>query len=141
MMRFSKYLNELKIVMPSAKDTKGVLRSKMPQIEKSDYKAYIKHMKDAGITQKQVRVDPKKLKPIQSEFAELGVIISIRKNDDKPILISNDNYVIDGNHRWLAAVNTGKPTINALVFNANRDKVMSATLAFPKVIFKKHGQA
>jgi hypothetical protein len=140
MIRFTEYLKELKIVMPSIKDTKGVLRSKMPQIEKRDYEAYIKHMKDMGITQKKVKVDPKKLKPIQSEFAELGVIVSIKKNDDKPIVISNDNYVIDGNHRWLAAVNTKKPTLNALVFNASKDKVMAATLAFPKVIFKKHGQ-
>ena len=63
-----------------------------------------------------------------------------RKNN-LPIVarIKNENYVIDGNHRWLAAIATRKDAINAIQFNASKDQVLRATLAFPKVIFKQHG--
>ncbi|MDA8977427.1 hypothetical protein N9F71_00235 [bacterium] len=129
-------VNELKFTIPNKGD---IPRNKMPQIESEDYKAYLQHMKRKGIVGKAVKVDPKKLKAIQSEFSDKGVVISIKKNDDKPILISNDKYVIDGNHRWLAAIATRKDAINAIQFNASKDQVLRATLAFPKVIFKQHG--
>ena len=129
-------VNELKFTIPNKGD---IPRNKMPQIEAEDYKAYLQHMKRKGIVGKAVKVDPKKLKAIQSEFSDKGVVISIKKNDDKPILISNDKYVIDGNHRWLAAIATRKEKINAIQFNASKDQVLRATLAFPKVIFKQHG--
>ena len=53
--------------------------------------------------------------------------------DKKAILISKDGYVIDGNHRWLAAKNTKVKEIDAIQFDATKDEVMQATLAFPKV--------
>ena len=96
-------------------------------------------MKKLGIVGKKIKVNPNKLKAIQSQFSDKGVVISIKKNDDKPILISKDSYVIDGNHRWLAAIATRKDAINAIQFNASKDQVLKATLAFPKVVFKQHG--
>jgi hypothetical protein len=129
-------VNELKFTIPSVGD---IPRNKMPQIESEDYKAYMLHMKKLGIVGKKIKVNPNKLKAIQSQFSDKGVVISIKKNDDKPILISKDSYVIDGNHRWLAAIATRKDAINAIQFNASKDQVLKATLAFPKVVFKQHG--
>lgn len=129
-------VNELKFTIPSVGD---IPRNKMPQIEAEDYKAYMLHMKKLGIVGKKIKVNPNKLKAIQSQFSDKGVVISIKKNDDKPILISKDSYVIDGNHRWLAAIATRKDAINAIQFNASKDQVLKATLAFPKVVFKQHG--
>ena len=129
--------------MPTPDETDGVLRSKMPQISSKDYNAYMAHMKKAGITSKPVKAKPTKLKAIQKQFSLDGIVRSMSSSDDKKtksILISKDGYVIDGNHRWLAARNTKQTEIDAIQFNATKDKVMQATLAFPKVKFKKHGQ-
>ena len=129
-------VNELQVTVPTRGD---IPRNKMPQIEQKDYAAYILHMKRKGIVGKRIVANPKKLKAIQSQFSDKGVIASIKKDDKKPILISKDNYVIDGNHRWLAAIATKADEIVAIQFNASKDEVLKATLAFPKVTFKKHG--
>jgi hypothetical protein len=129
--------------MPTPDETDGILRSKMPQISSKDYTAYMAHMKKAGITSKPVKAKPTKLKAIQKQFSLDGIVRSMSSSDDKKtksILISKDGYVIDGNHRWLAARNSRQSSIDAIEFSANKDEVMKATLAFPKVKFKKHGQ-
>ena len=129
--------------MPTPDETDGILRSKMPQISSKDYTAYMAHMKKAGITSKPVKAKPTKLKAIQKQFSLDGIVQAMSSSDDKKtksILISKDGYVIDGNHRWLAARNSRQSSIDAIEFSANKDEVMKATLAFPKVKFKKHGQ-
>lgn len=129
--------------MPTPDETDGVLRSKMPQISSKDYTAYMAHMKKAGITSKPVKAKPTKLKAIQKQFSLDGIVQAMSSadaNKTKSILISKDGYVIDGNHRWLAARNSRQSSIDAIEFSANKDEVMKATLAFPKVKFKKHGQ-
>ena len=101
------------------------------------------HMKKAGITSKPVKAKPTKLKAIQKQFSLDGIVQAMSSadaNKTKSILISKDGYVIDGNHRWLAARNSRQSSIDAIQFDATKDEVMQATLAFPKVKFKKHGQ-
>ena len=49
---------------------------------------------------------------MQDEFSDAGVVKQLKKNvelgpNTKPIILSSDNYIIDGHHRWLAAMNTG----------------------------------
>ena len=141
-MRFREFV----VGMPTPDETDGILRSKMPQISKKDYDAYMAHMKKAGIRSKAVKAKTSSLKAIQKQFSTQGILQSIGRvvNDPnmnkKAILISKDGYVIDGNHRWLAARNSRQSSIDAIEFSANKDEVMQATLAFPKVKFKKHGQ-
>lgn len=56
-------------------------------------------------------VDPKKLKPVQSGVNE-KLLASIAENWDKagkkPVLISKDNWIIDGHHRVKAAIKKNK---------------------------------
>jgi len=145
MIRFGKfYLNELSVDMPTPDETDGILRSKMPQIATKDYEAYMSHMKRAGISAKTTKIKVSKLKALQKQFSTDGIVRSMSKGPEstpKAILVSSDGYVIDGNHRWLAARNTKQTDIDAIQFNATKDKVMQVTLAFPKVKFKKHGQS
>lgn len=139
MRRFREFVAD----MPTPDETDGVLRSKMPQISSKDYNAYMAHMKKAGITSKPVKAKPTKLKAIQKQFSLDGIVQAMSSadaNKTKSILISKDGYVIDGNHRWLAARNSRQSSIDAIQFDATKDEVMQATLAFPKVKFKKHGQ-
>ena len=50
---------------------------------------------------------------MQAEFSDAGVLKQLKKDIDKnyagkAIIISEDDYVLDGHHRWLVAKNTGK---------------------------------
>jgi len=58
------------------------------------------------------------LKPSQGDFDETKIEKMLGKDLDrtKPILVSQDGYVMDGHHRWIAAVNDGDKTIKVIVF-------------------------
>jgi hypothetical protein len=53
-------------------------------------------------------IDPKKLKSSQSEFNKskiINIMMNGKKNTLSGVIISSDNYVLDGHHRWLAHYN------------------------------------
>ncbi len=131
-------ITELKIVKPDPKDTMGVLRKDMPQIEKDDYPEFITYLRSNGIKFTMDNIDANDLKPIQSEFSDVGVEKQIIKNIQgkrKPTIISSDNFVVDGHHRWLVAKNTGD-TLEVLKANMPIDRLFPIVLKFPKVSFK-----
>ena len=57
----------------------------------------------------------------------------------KPIIVSSDNYVIDGHHRWLAAVNVGGD-IDIMQANVRVGDLLSAIRKFPKTFTKDINQ-
>jgi len=80
-------------------------RALMPQI--GDENEFIQNIKKSGVDYKEEKVDPNSLKATQSEFdknkiAEMMIDPSSTKNG---IIISNDDYVLDGHHRWIVAYN------------------------------------
>lgn len=81
-------------------------RGDMPQVEEIDV------VRKSDIPTGYLEfVDPKKLKPVQSGVDE-KLLASIVENWDKvgkkPVLISKDNWVIDGHHRVKAAIKKNK---------------------------------
>ena len=103
-------LKEFKIVKPDSVDTKGLKRSEMPQVHKDHYPALIDYLQDNGAEFTKQTMPAKELKAVQGEFSDAGVMKQIRKQmagePRKPIIASQDNYIIDGHHRWLVAWNT-----------------------------------
>lgn len=107
-----KKVTESEIVKPHPKDTLGVARKDMPQIHKDHYPEFIRYLKDHGASVSTKRVHAKELKPVQSEFSDTGVKKMMKNKNpnkgttrDKPLIVSSDNYIIDGHHRWLASFN------------------------------------
>lgn len=83
-------------------------RKRMPQIPDEHRDAFVKYLGDAGISVADEHVDPKSLKPTQSNFAgpKVGAILrTIRKTGwpGNPILVTRDGFILDGHHRWAAA--------------------------------------
>jgi hypothetical protein len=68
--------------------------------------AFLKFLEEGGIKVKSEKVNAAKLKASQAELigAKVAGIMSKKKWDEGTIYISKDNYVIDGHHRWAAAV-------------------------------------
>ena len=93
----------------------GIPRKYMPQfIGKDDVKKFRNFIKRVyGIKSRTTRRKAKELKPTQKEISRERIedLIENEKILTKvlvPLVISNDNYVVDGHHRW-AAYRVKKP--------------------------------
>ena len=84
-------------------------------------------------------IKAKKLSATQSDF-NLGKILSIMgilKKIDKanPLIVSSDNYIVDGHHRWLAARNGGQ-NISIIKADVKIRVLLRAIKKFPKSFTK-----
>lgn len=137
---FSVQLDELKIEKPDAKDTLGVKRKDMPQVKSKDYPKFLDYMRDNGVTFKKEIIPARDVKAMQGEFSDAGVVKQLKKNvelgpNTKPIILSSDNYIIDGHHRWLAAMNTGND-LNVFRVNMPAKQLYALVNKFDDVYYK-----
>lgn len=77
-------------------------RKNMPQIDNMD--KFIEDITKNDYKIKSEKVDPQTLKPTQNEFNKEKVkgMIQSGKYKNKPIVVTSDNYILDGHHRWKA---------------------------------------
>jgi hypothetical protein len=83
-------------------------RDMMPQL--GPLGDFLKNLKKHKVEFHKELIDPHKLKSSQSEFDKkkiVGIMVEPKKVESG-IIISSDNYVLDGHHRWLAHYNQGK---------------------------------
>lgn len=146
MKSFSEFLMEFKIDIPKAKDTLGVERVDMPQIERGDMAEFLSFLKKRGGKSKHATVQANKLKPIQKQFSKAGVekmLDKFVKNDTErtgpPILVSGDNFIIDGHHRWLARKNIGDKIKIVQITNMKVHELLDIAHDFPKTKYKRIG--
>lgn len=85
-------------------------REKMPQIGPKEQ--FLDNLKKHNIKHDEITIDSSKLKPLQSEFDKDAVrsILNQPRKAKSAIVISNDKYIMDGHHRWLANYNDNKDT-------------------------------
>lgn len=111
-------------------------RIDMPQIFSGDLIEFVESCRRSGIPYSKKLLDPKSLKPTQSEFDDVKVKKLIANPSKKPILASKDGFVIDGHHRWKAALESGSK-IPAIVQQATAEKVRHLAHAFNKSFTKQ----
>lgn len=103
-MDFEDYLLE-QLIVPNAESSEiQKRRHTMPQL--SNFDAFKEDLNASRIKISGPRkVQPLILIPSQTNFSEEKVnsIIANKSSNAKPIIISDDGYVIDGHHRWLAS--------------------------------------
>jgi hypothetical protein len=83
-------------------------RALMPQL--GPVNDYLNNLKKHHIKFEKTAVDPMTLKSSQSEFSMESVAAIMKKprTTESKIIISNDGYVLDGHHRWIAHFNQTK---------------------------------
>lgn len=117
-----------------------IKREIMPQLSVNDIKEFRKHLLDHNITSKLEMINVGLLKPTQTEFNKDKVKNIYNQPDnvnDNPIIISNDNRILDGHHRWLARAKKDKHgKILVLRCNASIDKLFKIAHDFPEVEVK-----
>ena len=88
-------------------------REDMPQIPKDQEDAFLDYLDQEGIAFDNESVDPRSLKPTQTEFNTDKLKKPKKDKTPRPIIISQDNYVLDGHHRWTSAWKNGEEEIRA----------------------------
>jgi predicted ABC-type ATPase len=88
-------------------DGLGIPRKDMPQIPSGELRKTF--LKELGVEVTKEKIDPSKLKPVQDEIdgkkvGGLYSAISDGAYKGDPVLISKDNYIIDGHHTWAGHV-------------------------------------
>jgi hypothetical protein len=89
------------------KGAKDIPRKLMPQIY--DAKKFAKTIKRKfGVKSRRAMLKPRNLKPAQNEINGeiVDSIIKTKKSHNNPLVVSQDNYIVDGHHRWAAAKKT-----------------------------------
>lgn len=109
-----------------------VPRPIMPQVDEKDYPtlvSWLLHDKGVDVTVNEA-CDPAALRAHQrvdrfhAERLPPGVL-------DKPILVSGDSYVLDGNHRWWAHVHFGINPIPAIRILRPFEEAIGLLFEFP----------
>lgn len=143
MIRLREYLEELKVWEPKASQTKGIARGDMPQVKSSDQAELLAFLKSKGIRLSKKKVKAKKLRATQRNFNKDKIVGAVANygtlSKAKPIIVSSDNYIIDGHHRWLGAYNVGGD-IMILQANVKVDELLKAVREFPKTYTKTINQ-
>lgn len=137
MIDFKTYLKVIKLIADElTKDSLGLQRRSMPQIiDQEDFKQFLRK---SNISFSKNTIFSHKLKPTQKHLNPEKIIKLLKssKSDTKPIIISSDNYVIDGHHRWAVSVIKNEPIV-CLVVNRNAKNLLEVILDDYENIIKK----
>ena len=117
---------------PEESETLGIPRAEMPQIKGADRPELISFLNSRGIGSTRTEVPAASLRPTQAEFSPAKVRKWARAEGDRSVMISSDNYVLDGHHQWLASLASGSP-VQVVRFNAPMQQLMPEVRQFPKV--------
>lgn len=77
----------------------SIPRDKMPQIKRDDLSEFSQWVRSQGIGFSGDQVKITDLSPTQSQFRKERV--DALPDETEPILISRDDYILDGTHRWI----------------------------------------
>lgn len=81
----------------------GIPRAEMPQVKAEHRGALTNFLKARDIMSEETEVLPSELKPTQAEFSPEKVEKARKfEGGERAILVSSDNYVVDGHHQWMA---------------------------------------
>lgn len=127
-----------KLVIPAG--NLGIPRRNMPQIEDEYQDDYLDFLSDHGVRVKLITIRGDKIKPIQKEI-RADVVDKLSKSTpaklNKPLMISSDEYLLDGHHRWLALLNQNKDVeIKTYQANVKMKQLLEITHKFSQVIYK-----
>lgn len=92
----------------------NIPRASMPQIKNTDKFCRYLRKRNQSFIISDIRVSD--IKPTQMEY-DTEKVDKIKSKGPviRPVVLSGDNHVIDGHHRYFAATHTGQETIPALV--------------------------
>ena len=91
-------------------ESKGLPRVKMPQMNPEQTRDFIHHLEDKGYEVAKTHEYANRLRATQDELHGEKVARNMQKMIDDPherdvrLVVSKDDYILDGHHRWAAAI-------------------------------------
>lgn len=111
-------------------------RDEMPQIDAKNLYKFLQYLKQSNCTFENCDVDAASLKPSQNELDtdKADKIWNDGNALENPIIISDDNYVLDGHHRWFAVKrNSPETKIKCIKLNKSANSCIDLMHNFDKV--------
>lgn len=131
--------NSVDLLVP--RGSLNIPRHKMPQIAGNNQKEFLYLMRALGASVESVYIRADLLKAAQSEINEKKVREWMTDMPPaasaKPCLISQDNYVLDGNHTWLSKLNRDPECrINCVRIGFGIEELLNNSKLFDKATSK-----
>ena len=118
----------------------GVPRDKMPQINSKDVGEFVKYLKDKGVETSPSIIDVSKIGMTQKDINvdKVKDLLGVEKSNlAKPVIISNDNYILDGHHRVVALYNVDKNfKLKTIKVDLGIKDLLNVAKDFPKASYK-----
>jgi hypothetical protein len=96
-------------------------RSQMPQI--NDIDSFLRLLNRLEIKYEISPTSLRAIRPLQS-MVDINKILTMKNlNIDKPVILSKENFLLDGHHRVFAMIERGYKQINAIKVNLDINKL------------------
>lgn len=121
-------------------DNVGIPRIVMPQMDDDQTKAFRKHLEDKGYEITKEKVVAANLRATQNELIGAkvaGIADALRKSggeQKKRLIISADDYVLDGHHNWAAKV--GIDSEDGILTNDTKFKVARVNIDIVTLLYE-----
>lgn len=128
-------------------ESMGIPRVKMPQIPPEQFNAFMERLAAKGIRSEMTTMPVGEMKPSQGEIGVEKIAKNALKSDKKlskkTIVVSADDYIVDGHHGWAGAlVGQGKNfEMNALKIQMPIRELLDEARNMPGVFYKAVGMA
>ena len=147
MIPLREFLDITSIIKTIKDSSLNIARRSMPQIHNDKTDDFLEYLKKQNINYKRISVNPENFRASQNQFNNEKIIAMFesgffKKLADKPILVSKDNYIIDGHHRWVAlylnnVTNKVNRKMNTITINMNAKPLIDVMKNYDAVDFKK----
>jgi hypothetical protein len=119
-------------------DTIGIPRVKMPQLDDQQTKDFRKYLKDQGYEIEKGKTKANNLRATQNELNGAKVAATAEKLRAKPdhyskrIIVSKDDYILDGHHHWAAKI--GLDAEDGDLTNDTKVKIARVNISITKLL-------
>jgi len=118
-------------------------RQDLPQIKSSDVLEFMKWLRtEHDVATEEETINPSDLTPIQKEINldKVAGMVAAKGLEvlatDKPVMVSGDDYLIDGHHRWYALLDADYPTIDIVRVGMTAAELIPLMKTWDKTSFK-----
>lgn len=105
----------------------NIARSEMPQIK--DQEKFADYLESLGYEVMAIAISPTIIKPTQIEFDQ-SKVDAIKGTQLAPIIVSDDYFVLDGHHRYFAALQNGDSNITVYYVSVGINKLLRHAYEF-----------
>ena len=131
------------VIMPTG--NLGISRSQMPQIDGRHQGEFVKWLNGQGIKTKNVEIPAMSLMLTQNEInkAKVFKLMQVYREGKlakwAPVIVSRDNFVIDGSHRFVAIYNVNRyQNVDTIKVDLPAIELVKLCQRFAKVKYRNH---